>query len=304
MAFSSYRIERIGFGLMLFIGLMMAFEPLVRLHDPNGPRISDAFDLRAGMSQLQTELRIVAPIKASVYSGPAESAATATPATPGLLPVPFSIRTAAIVPWCVFAALIFSFLALVDLLFVQKGVAVLSLTGGFLAATALLHVLILDSDLQAWTDALMSINELSSPGDSALGARILMANSFFIIPGIGLYVLTACLLLVPFLSVTRAVPRFSAVLRAAARIRTSQPVQIRPINSQYHAETCMSLDLSQSGLYLESPSSHYYVGMELYLTRNGSAGGTANAEEHGYVVRVEKMGNAGCRFAIHVISTI
>ena len=95
MAFSSYRIERIGFGLLLFIGLMMAFEPLVRLHDPNGPRVSDAFDLRAGMSQLQTELRIVAPIKASVYSGPADRAAAATP---GLLPVPFSIRTAAIVP--------------------------------------------------------------------------------------------------------------------------------------------------------------------------------------------------------------
>ena len=82
----------------------------------------------------------------------------------------------------------------------KKGVAgAWVLTAGFLAATALLHVLVLDSDLQAWTDALMSINELSSPGDSALGARILMANSFFIIPGIGLYVLTACLLLVPFL---------------------------------------------------------------------------------------------------------
>ncbi|HXA82367.1 MAG TPA: hypothetical protein VNY56_04620 [Methylomirabilota bacterium] len=302
MAFSSYRIERIGFGLLLFIGLVAAFEPLVRIHDPNGTRVSDAFDLRSGISQLQTELRIVAPIKASVYSGPADSPATTTPATPGTLPVPFSIRTAAIVPWCVFAALVFSLLALLDILFVQKGVAVLSLTGGFLAATALLHVLVLDSDLQAWTDALMSINERSSPGDSALGAQILMANSFFIIPGIGLYVLTACLLLVPFLSVTRAVPRISGVLRAAARIRTSQPIQIRPINSQYPAETCTSLDISQSGLYLESPSSHYYVGMELYLDRNHREGSPANPEEHGYVVRVEKSGSAGCRFAIHIIS--
>ena len=63
----------------------------------------------------------------------------------------------------------------------------------------------------------------------------------------------------------------------------------------------MSLDLSQSGLYLESPSNHYYVGMEVFLTRNVPAGGPANDDEHGYVVRVEKAKNDGCRFAIHVI---
>jgi hypothetical protein len=300
MTFANYKVERVAFGLMLGIALAMAFAPLVRLHDPNGPRVSDAFDLPAGMRQLQSELRIVAPIKSSLYSGSTAGPATAAPATPGPLPMPFSIRIASIVPWCVFAALVFSLLALMDLLFIRKGVAVFSLTGGFLAAIALLHVLVLGSDLQAWTDALMSINELSSPGDSALGARILMANSFFVIPGVGLYVLTTCLLLVPFLSVTRAVPRISAVWRAAARIRTSQPIQIRPINSQYPAETCMSLDLSQTGLYLESPSSHYYVGMEIYLTRNEDKG-AANHEEHGHVVRVEKKDNGGCRFAIHII---
>ena len=64
----------------------------------------------------------------------------------------------------------------------------------------------------------------------------------------------------------------------------------------------MSLDLSHSGLYLESPSNHYYVGMELYLARNQREGMPANAEEHGYVVRVEKKDKGGCRFAIHVIS--
>jgi hypothetical protein len=299
MTFSNEKMERITFALLLCIALMMAITPLVKLHDPTGPRVSDAFDLPAGMKQLQSELRIVAPIKSSAYSGSAASAGT-----PGPLPVPFSIRIATIVPWCVFAALVFTLLALLDLFLVQKGVAVFGLTAGFLAAVALVHVLILGSDLQAWADALMSINELSSPGDSALGVRFLMANSFFIIPGVGLYVMTACLILAPFLSVTRAVPRFTAILQAAARIRTSQPVQIRPINSQCPGETCMSLDLSKSGLYLESPSNHYYVGMELYLTRNHSEGSPANHEEHGYVVRVEKKQSGGCRFAIHVISTV
>ncbi|HEV8076257.1 MAG TPA: PilZ domain-containing protein [Candidatus Acidoferrum sp.] len=301
MTFASYKAERIGFGLLLVIALLMAFEPLARLHDPNGARVSDAFDLPTGIRQLQSELRIVAPIKSSAYSDAGSNPATATPATPGPLPMPFSIRTAAIVPWCVFAALAFGLLALVDLLFLRKWFELLSLIAGFSAAIALLYVLILGSDLLAWTDTLMSINELSSPGDSALGARILMANSFLVSPGIGLYVLTACLLLVPFLSITRTIPRVRGVIRSARRIRTSQPIHVRPINSQYAAETCMSLDLSESGLYLESPSNHYYVGMEVFLTRNVPAGGPANDDEHGYVVRVEKAKNDGCRFAIHVI---
>jgi hypothetical protein len=302
MPSSSYKVERIALILLLGLALLTALAPLVVLHDPNGARASNAFVLPAGISELQAELRIVAPIKSAAYSGPAVSAGAAPPATPGPLPIPFSIRMAPIVPWCIFAGLFFSLLALLDLLFFNKAVAMFSLIGGFLAAVALLHVLVLGSDLQAWTDALRSITELSAPGDLTLGARILTINSFLVTPGVGLFVLTICLLLVPLLSVTRGVARLSDFLQSAARVRASQPVQIRPLNSRCPAETCMSLDLSQSGLYLESPSNHYYVGMELYLTRNQREGTAANPEEHGYVVRVEKKDKGGCRFAVHVIS--
>ena len=304
MTLPNYSVERIGLGLLLFIALLMAFEPLIRVHDPNGARVSDALDLSSGIRQLQSELRIAAPIKSALYSGPAAGPAQATAATPGPMPLPFSIRTASIVPWFVFGAMAFTLLALLDILFVQKGVALLSLAGGILAASALMHVQVLSSDLQAWTEAMMSINELSSPNDSALGARVLMANSFLISPGVGLFVMTICLLLVPFLSITRAIPRVRGVIRSDARIRTSQKIHIRPINSQYPEETCGSLDFSRSGLYLESPSNHYYVGMEVYLTRNVPAGGPPNDDEHGYVVRVEKGKNPGCRFAIHLIRKV
>jgi hypothetical protein len=127
-----------------------------------------------------------------------------------------------------------------------------------------------------------------------------MANSFFLIPGVGLYVLASSLLLMPFLSITSAIPRIGTVMRSAARIRSSNPVQIRPVNSKYPAETCMSLDVSRTGLLLESASNRYFVGMEVYLTRNAPTGGAVNSEEHGYVVRVEKK-DSGCRFAIHLI---
>jgi hypothetical protein len=46
---------------------------------------------------------------------------------------------------------------------------------------------------------------------------------------------------------------------------------------------------------------HYYAGMELYLTRNAGAGGPASPEEHGSIVRVEKMQNGWCRIAIRII---
>jgi hypothetical protein len=304
MTLANYKVERIGFGLLLSIALLMAFEPLVRSHDPNGARVSDAFDLPSGIRQLQSELRITAPIKSALYSGPAGTPWQATAATPGPMPVPFSIRTASIVPWFVFGALAFTFLALLDLLFVHKGVALLSMVAGVFAASALVHVQILSSDVQAWTDAMMSITELSSPSDAALGARVLMANSFLISPGTGLYMMTMCLLLVPLLSLTRAIPRLRDVIRSDARIRTSQKIHIRPINSQYPEETCASLDLSRSGLYLESPSNHYYVGMEVYLTRNVPVGAPPNDDEHGHVVRVEKGKNPGCRFAIHIIPKV
>jgi hypothetical protein len=299
MTFSNYKVERIAFGLILCIALLMAFEPFVRLHDPNGARASDAFDVRAGITQLQSELRVAAPVKPSPDRGPSASPLAATP---GPVPMPFSLRIAPILPWCVFGALAFAFLALVDLLLFQKAFGLLSLAGGCLAAIAGVHVMILSSDVQSWTEMLMSMAELNSPGDSALGARILMTNSFVVSPGVGLYALTTCLLLVPLLSFTRAIPRLSAVIRSDPRVRGSQTIHVRPLNSQYPAETCTTVDFSRSGLQLESPSNHYYVGMEVYLTRNDRAGGPANPEEHGHVVRVEKIGNGGCHFAIHIIS--
>lgn len=81
-------------------------------------------------------------------------------------------------------------------------------------------------------------------------------------------------------------------------------IRIRPLNSRYPEETCISLDLSQSGLYVESASNHYYVGMEIYVTRASHLGDSTNHEEHGFVVRVEKREGGKCRFAIQIIPAV
>ena len=63
------------------------------------------------------------------------------------------------------------------------------------------------------------------------------------------------------------------------------------------------MNLSRNGL-LVSASNRYYVGMEVYVTRDAHLADPANPEEHGSVVRVEKLDGGKCRFAIRIISAV
>jgi len=301
---SDYKVERVGFGLILCIALLMFFQPLVRLHGPNGSQVSDALNVRSEMSQLQSSLRAMATVKSFPDSDASFVSAAGAPVATKPLAMPFSLRMASLVHWFVFAALGFCLLALLDLFFFQKAVAIISLAGGCSGGIAVLHVMLMGSDLQSWSEVLMNTVLINSPHDPGLGGVIMMANSFMVSPGFGLYVLTTCLFLVPFLSSTRAVPRLRSVVRRQRRVSLSQPICIRPVNSRYPEENCRSLDVSEGGLLLESSLSHYYVGMEVFLTRNVGAGGLASPEEHGSVVRVEKMQNGRYRIAIRIIPEV
>ena len=300
--FSDYKVERVAFGLILCIALLMFFQPLVRLHGPSASQVGNVFSIRSELSQLQSNLRVMATSKYSTDSGGSlvSAAGTATAANPR--GIPFSLRRAWLVPWFVFVALSFCLLALLDYLFFQKAVATFSLVGGCAGGIALLHVMLMGSDLQSWTEALMNTALINSPDDPS--GLIRMASSLLVSPGLGLYVLTTCMFLVPFLSFTRAVPRVRSVVRHERRVSLSQPVCLRPVNSRYPQENCTSLDVSKGGLLLESSSNHYYVGMEVYLIRNVPAGDPANPEEHGSVVRIEKMPNSKCRIAIRIIPEV
>lgn len=286
MRSSDHKVERIGFALILCIAQFMFFQPLVRVHGPNGSQVADAFNVRSELSQLQSNLRVMMSVRYSTDT----------------MPMPFSLRMASLVYWFVFVALGFCLLALLDHFFFHKAVAIFSLMGGCAAAIAVLHVMLMGSDLQSWTEVLMNAALINSPKDPS--AVMMMANSFLVSPGYGLYVLTACLFSVPFLSFTRGVPRVRSVVRRERRVKLSIPVWLRAVNSRYPEENCTSVDVSKSGLLLESSSNHYYVGMEVYLTRNVRAGGPTDPEEHGSVVRVEKMQNGGCRIAIRIIPEV
>lgn len=302
MSSSDYKVERVGFALILCIALLMFFQPLVRLHGPTGSQIGNAFSVRYKLSQFQSNLRMMATVKYSADSGGSLVPVAAAPTAGTTLAIPFSLRMVPLVPWFVFASLGLCLLALLDHLSFQKAVAILSLVAGCAGAIAILHLTLMSSDLRSWTEILMTTALINSPEDPS--GLIMMDSSIFISPGFGLYVLTTCLLLLPLLSFTRAVPRARSVVRHEQRVGVSQPIEVRPVNSRYPGEICTSLDASEGGLLLESSLNHYYVGMELYLTRKGLAGSPGNPAEHGSVVRVQKMQSGKCRFAIRVIPEV
>jgi hypothetical protein len=301
VASSDYKVERVGFGLILCIALGMFFQPLVRLDGHNGSQTSSVFNVRYQLSELQSNLRVLANITYSADSAASLVSTAGAPRAAKSMPLPFSLRMALLVPWFVFGALGFCSLALLAHFFFQKAAAILSLLGGCAGAIAVLHLMLMGSDLRSWSEILMNAALLSSSEDPSGAIR--MASSFLVTPGFGLYVLTTCLFLVPILSFTRGVSRVRSVVRRERRISLSQLVSLRPVNSRYPEENCKSLNVSEGGLLLETSLKHYYVGMEVYLTRNAGAGGAASPEEHGSVVRVEKRPN-GCCIAIGIIREV
>jgi len=300
---SDHKVEWVGFGLILCIALLMFFQPIVRLHGSNGSQSSNLFGLHSELPQLQSVLQFMATAKHAPSTGPALVSVAGVPAFKPLA-APFSLRMAPLVQWFVFAAMGFCLLALLDHFFFQKAAAIFSLLGGCAAAIAVLHLLLMGSDLRSWVQILVNATLINTPEAEDPSGFIVMASSFLVGPGFGLYVLTACLFLVPFLSFTRAVPRIRSVVRHERRVAQSQPIALRPVNLGYPKENCTSLEVSKGGLLLESSLNHYYAGMEVYLTRNAREGVPSKLEEHGSVVRVEKMQNGGCRIAIRLIPEV
>lgn len=294
------KIERVIFGVILCIALVMFFQPIIRVHGPNGSEVGDAFQLPYKMIELQTNLRIVAAISSPAAPGTSTAAEPASTAKP--LTLPLSSRTTSQLYWLIFTALAFWCFAVLDLVLLRKAFAIFSLAGGCLCAIALFYLLRTGLDLRSWTQMIThSASPLDFPNDPWLSSRIMMANSFFVGPGFGLYVLTICLLLVPTLSFTGAIPRSQSVFRRGRRASISQPVRVRPVNLRYPEETCTAVNVSHGGLLLEASSNGYYVGMEIYLTRNADTKSPPNPEEHGSVVRVEKTASGKCRLGIRII---
>src|ERR1700676_269790 len=77
--------------------------------------------------------------------------------------------------------------------------------------------------------------------------------------------------------------------RQTPREHLSEPIRIRPCDSQFPEEICTSANVSRSGLYVVTPTDYYFVGMNVIVTLNFGPEDPMHREQIGDVVRVEKL---------------
>jgi hypothetical protein len=88
------------------------------------------------------------------------------------------------------------------------------------------------------------------------------------------------------------------------RAKLSQPVRIRPYNSNLPPDICVTQNVSRKGFYFESSLGHYFVGMYVYVTRNFRADDPMSQEEAGDVVRVERLESGKWGVAVRILPGI
>jgi hypothetical protein len=303
MTASNKRLERIGIGFVLCVALATFFTPMVSINGPfTGTQWISGYEVRARLTQLQDTLGN------GPASGTAQEHRVSTGDVPGgvavheATPAPESLRMAWLMPVFIFICLGCAAIAFVDLFFTRKLTAVLGFAGGCFGIFAMLDLMVMNSSLRAWLAEFTANDSFGIRSNPFVAMRALMINSIQMTPGPGLYVLTGCLFVSGMLSFTDAIPRAGLVVRRSARVKLAQSVRIRPADSRKPEEVCTSVNISDNGMYFEATATHYYPGMEVFVTRNAA---DANpSEEHGSVLRVDKLENGKVGVAIHIFSVI
>ena len=89
--------------------------------------------------------------------------------------------------------------------------------------------------------------------------------------------------------------------RLTPRETLSEPVRIRPCDSQYPEEICSTLNVSRSGLYFVSSSDYYFLGMNVIVTLNFGPDDPMHREQIGDVVRMERIDGHKWGIAIRIL---
>jgi hypothetical protein len=89
--------------------------------------------------------------------------------------------------------------------------------------------------------------------------------------------------------------------RLTPRENLSEPVLVRPCDSQYPEEICTSVNVSRSGLYLITASDHYFIGMNVVVTLNFGPDDPLHHEQIGDVVRMERVADGKWGIAIRIL---
>ena len=89
--------------------------------------------------------------------------------------------------------------------------------------------------------------------------------------------------------------------RSEPRLAVSHAVRVQPLEPNYPAENCITLNVSGNGLYFTSSIGHYFTGMEVFVTRNFEHATPRNHGEPGKVVQVDKLRDGRWGIAVQML---
>lgn len=89
--------------------------------------------------------------------------------------------------------------------------------------------------------------------------------------------------------------------RQSPRENLSEPVRVRPCDTQYPEEVCTTLNVSRNGLYLVTSAEHYFIGMNVVVSLNFGANDPMHRDQIGDVVRMERLKDGKWGVAIRIL---
>ena len=89
--------------------------------------------------------------------------------------------------------------------------------------------------------------------------------------------------------------------RLSPRAQVVRPIRIRTESADVPIELRQTRDISRTGFFFVTHSSHYYVGMRIYVVMGYDPGDPVTREWLGEVKRIEKLPGAMFGIGVHVL---
>jgi hypothetical protein len=197
--------EKWAIGALAVLGVLMFFFPVLTVTVPIvGTRSHSGYDVVLASRGVQD-------VTDNLSTSTETSTATPEAGKTESIRFPLSLRLAPLISFSVAVAFLAALATIAGVIFSMKVATVGSLVGTVAGIVAIVHVRVLNSDVhRAFQDELAKLKgDLSDNPFSGLaeGLSQLLAGSINILPGVGLYTLTACLALCFVLVKTRILAR-------------------------------------------------------------------------------------------------
>jgi hypothetical protein len=210
----STALERLALRAAAGIALLMFLFPLVSYHVPiAGTQDISGYDLFSKTRQFSDQVNTQTKNTPAAHTEPVNQREEQH-TDPG---VPFSMEAAWLIPLWVTAAFICAFLLLVGTFTNATLPHLASVVGTVAGLIAVVHLLILNSDMHTWMAASMKTSQQELAGNPFAGLAntlsSMMLNAFAVKPGSGLYVLVGSLAVAAVLCQSRLLTKFEVTRR-------------------------------------------------------------------------------------------